>query len=103
MPYDNEYERLLTWFGKSPTWLQEAAKKLLTEHKPFSEKDITRFADTCMGERTKSWIGNGPGYRSGEFNALLESEGARHVCTRAYSLWQNGKVERMNRTLAQEW
>ena len=46
---------------------------------------------------------NGPGYRSGEFNALLESEGARHVYTRAYSPWQNGKVERMNRTLAQEW
>ena len=31
------------------------------------------------------------------------SEGARHVYTRAYSPWQNGKVERMNRTLAQEW
>lgn len=56
MPYDNEYERLLTWFGKSPTWLQEAAKKLLTEHKPFSEKDITRFADTCIKEARKEKI-----------------------------------------------
>ncbi|HJA29557.1 MAG TPA: IS481 family transposase [Candidatus Olsenella pullicola] len=46
---------------------------------------------------------NGPGYRSGEFNALLGSEGVRHVYTRPYSPWQNGKVERMNRTLAQEW
>ena len=46
---------------------------------------------------------NGPGYRSGEFNALLESEGVRHVYTRPFSPWQNGKVERMNRTLAQEW
>ena len=46
---------------------------------------------------------NGPGYRAGEFNALLESEGIRHVYTRPYSPWQNGKVERMNRTLAQEW
>ena len=46
---------------------------------------------------------NGPGYRSGEFNALLASEGIRHVYTRPYSPWQNGKVERMNRTLAQEW
>lgn len=45
---------------------------------------------------------NGPGYRSGEFNALLGSEGVRHVCTRPYSPWQSGKVERMNRTLAQE-
>lgn len=46
---------------------------------------------------------NGPGYRSGEFNALLEAGGARHIYTRPYSPWQNGKVERMNRTLAQEW
>lgn len=46
---------------------------------------------------------NGPGYRSGEFNALFESEGARHVYTRPFSPWQNGKVERMNRTIAQEW
>ena len=45
----------------------------------------------------------GPGYRSGEFNALLEAAGARHVYTRPYSPWQNGKVERMNRTIAQEW
>ena len=46
---------------------------------------------------------NGPGYRSGEFNALLEAAGARHIYTRPYSPWQNGKVERMNRTIAQEW
>ena len=46
---------------------------------------------------------NGPGYRSRGFNALLESLGIRHVYTRPYSPWQNGKVERMNRTLAQEW
>ena len=46
---------------------------------------------------------DGPGYRSGEFNALLGSEGARHIYTRPFSPWQNGKVERMNRTLAQEW
>ena len=46
---------------------------------------------------------NGPAYRSGEFNALLEAAGARHIYTRPYSPWQNGKVERMNRTIAQEW
>lgn len=27
---------------------------------------------------------NGPGYRSGEFNALSEAAGVRHVCTRPY-------------------
>lgn len=46
---------------------------------------------------------NGPGYRSGEFNELLEAAGARHIYTRPFSPWQNGKVERMNRTIAQEW
>ncbi|MDO4442262.1 MAG: IS481 family transposase [Slackia sp.] len=46
---------------------------------------------------------NGPGYRSGEFNALLESAGVRHIYTRPFSPWQNGKAERMNRTIAQEW
>lgn len=46
---------------------------------------------------------NGSCYRSRDFNALLESEGVRHTYTRPYSPWQNGKVERMNRTLAQEW
>ena len=43
------------------------------------------------------------GYRSGDFNALLAAEGVRHLYTRPFSPWQNGKVERMNRTLAQEW
>lgn len=46
---------------------------------------------------------NGPGYRSREFNSRLASDGVRHSYTRPYSPWQNGKVERMNRTLAQEW
>ncbi len=46
---------------------------------------------------------NGPGYRSRHFNDLLGSPGMRHVYTRPYGPWQNGKVERMNRTLAQEW
>lgn len=46
---------------------------------------------------------NGPGYRSGEFNGALASMGVGHVYTRPFSPWQNGKVERMNRTLAQEW
>ena len=46
---------------------------------------------------------NGPAYRSGDFNALLEGRGIKHKYTRPFSPWQNGKVERMNRTLAQEW
>ena len=64
----------------------------------------------CLGffsglgvEVGRAMTDNGPGYRSGEFNALPESQGVRHTYTRPYSPWQNGKVERMNRTLAQEW
>ena len=46
---------------------------------------------------------NDPGYRSRLFNERLESAGIGHRYTRPYSPWQNGEVERMNRTLAQEW
>lgn len=31
------------------------------------------------------------------------SSRARHVYTRPYSPWKNGKVGRMNRIVAQEW
>lgn len=43
---------------------------------------------------------NGPAYRSREFNESLDSRGIRHKYSRPFSPWQNGKVERMNRTLA---
>lgn len=46
---------------------------------------------------------NGSGYRSGLFNEWLAAVGIKHKYTKPYSPWQNGKVERMNRTLAQEW
>lgn len=46
---------------------------------------------------------NGPGYRPPRlFNGWLESAGSRHVYTRPHGPWQNGKVERMNQTLARE-
>ena len=68
------------------------------------------FMGRCLGFFSGLGVGaervmtdNGPGYRSSEFNALLASRGVRHAYTRPYSPWQNGKVERMNRTLAQEW
>lgn len=46
---------------------------------------------------------NGSGYRSSLFNDWLEAAGIERRYARPYSSWQNGKVERMNRTLAQEW
>lgn len=46
---------------------------------------------------------NGPGYRLRPFNEWLAASGIAHGCTRPHGPWQNGKAERMNRTLAQEW
>ena len=62
-----------------------------------------RFFEDMGVQVERVMTDNGPGYRSGEFNELLESEGVRHIYTRPFRPWQNGKVERMNRTLAQEW
>ena len=45
---------------------------------------------------------NGPGHRSRLLNERLAASGIAHRYARPYSPWQNGKVERMNRTLAQE-
>lgn len=47
--------------------------------------------------------GNGSGYRSREFNEWLDAAGIRHVYTRPYGPWQNGRVERTSRAPAQEW
>jgi transposase InsO family protein len=40
---------------------------------------------------------------SNQFAALLERIGADHVLIRPHCPWQNGKVERFNRTLQTEW
>jgi transposase InsO family protein len=41
--------------------------------------------------------------RSHDFQAALERPGARQVLIRPHCPWQNGKVERFNRTLQIEW
>jgi transposase InsO family protein len=46
---------------------------------------------------------NGNGYRSRAFRALLAGAGVRHKRTRPYRPQSNGKVERLNLTLAREW
>jgi transposase InsO family protein len=46
---------------------------------------------------------NGPGYISGLFAAALATTGATHKRTRPYRPQTNGKVERLNRTLLNEW
>lgn len=41
--------------------------------------------------------------RSRDFQTALASIGSRHVLTRPHSPWQNGKAERFNRTLQENW
>lgn len=41
--------------------------------------------------------------RSRDFQSALGALGAKHVLTRPYSPWQNGKAERFNRTLQEDW
>ena len=41
--------------------------------------------------------------RSRDFAAALIALGATHTTIKPYQPWQNGKVERLNRTLALEW
>ena len=62
----------------------------------FAECGITRI------ERVMT--DNAFGYRlSHDFQAALARLGARHVLIRPHCPWQNGKVERLNRTLQREW
>ena len=46
---------------------------------------------------------NGVGYRSRLFETALVDTGVRHQRPRPYRPQTNGKVERFNRTLLQEW
>jgi transposase InsO family protein len=46
---------------------------------------------------------NGPGYKSRAWAARCAELGIRHTRTRAYRPATNGKVERFNRTLLDEW
>lgn len=41
--------------------------------------------------------------RSRDFQSALAGIGAKHLLTRPYSPWQNGKAERFNRTLQEHW
>lgn len=41
--------------------------------------------------------------RSRDFAAAIDSIGAEHITIKAHCPWQNGKVERFNRTVQTEW
>ena len=46
---------------------------------------------------------NGPAYRGADFALACSETGVRHRFTRPYRPRANGKVERFNRTLLEEW
>ena len=50
-----------------------------------------------MSDNAKNYV------RSRDFKAALDALGAKHRLIRPHCPWQNGKVERLNRTLQVEW
>ncbi|MDO4428319.1 MAG: integrase core domain-containing protein [Atopobiaceae bacterium] len=67
----------------------------------FAPRRPASFA--ALGVRVERVMADvGPGRRSREFNDALSGRGVAHKHTRPHGPWQNGKVERMNRTIAQE-
>lgn len=85
----------------------------------YSEILNDERADTCAGfvERALEFFGangidhveriitdNAWSYRNGaRLRQLLADRGVKHKFIRPHCPWQNGKVERFNRTLATEW
>jgi transposase InsO family protein len=68
----------------------------------FMARALAHFAD--LGVRVERVLtDNGACYRSLPFAAVLQAAGIRHYRTRPYRPQTNGKVERFNRILLQEW
>lgn len=68
----------------------------------FMERALDHFEQ--LGIETKRVMtDNGSCYRSKMFNELLTRRGIKHKYTRPYRPQTNGKVERFNRTLQEEW
>lgn len=62
------------------------------------------FADHGIDRIERVMTDNAMNYRlSNAMTSALEQLGARHVLIRPHCPWQNGKVERLNRTLQTEW
>jgi transposase InsO family protein len=78
--------------------------------------DETKHTAAGFWERAHAWFtahgidrihrvltDNGACYRSAAWHDALTTTGTRHLRTRAYRPQTNGKVERFNRTLLDEW
>jgi transposase InsO family protein len=70
----------------------------------FFARAVAFFAEAGIDHIDEVMTDNAFSYRYG--NALaahIEAIGARHIFIRPHCPWQNGKVERFNRTLQTEW
>lgn len=80
--------------------------EILTDEKKDTAAGFVRRACEFFSDQgitvKRVMTDNGGCYRSEAFNAAL-GEKIRHVYTRPYRPQTNGKVERFNRTLMQEW
>jgi transposase InsO family protein len=75
---------------------QTCADFLLRAAAAFAHAGIGRIAEV-MTDNAKNYT------RSALFQDALAELGATHVLIRPHCPWQNGKVERLNRTLQIEW
>ena len=70
----------------------------------FLGRAAAYFAECGITRIERVMTDNAFAYRhSHAFADVLERLGARHVLIRPHCPWQNGKVERLNRTLQREW
>lgn len=70
----------------------------------FLGRAVAYFATCGITRIERVMTDNAFSYRlSHDFQAALSRLGARHVLIRPHCPWQNGKVERLNRTLQREW
>ena len=79
---------------------------LSDETKETTTAFMTRALDhfTSLGVKVaRVMTDNGSAYRSNLFGALLRDQSITHKRTRPYRPQTNGKVERFNRILAEEW
>ena len=70
----------------------------------FMARAAVWFADNGIPHISEVMTDNHWSYtKSSDFADVLEAIGASHITIRPHCPWQNGKVERFNRTLQTEW
>ena len=70
----------------------------------FYERAVAYFCDHGIDHIERLMTDNAWSYRHGRrLRELLATAGTRHLFIKPHCPWQNGKVERLNRTLQTEW